>query len=187
VSIEDAQRADASLLVLAGLECDFEGGLIGRDGHCSLPNHAHCPFCGEWLGCPHEVAVWDDSDGYRGPEFPTRPEFADSTPAPSDESIRAMLGDLAPLWEVYADKDSMLFGTELFETAADILSLPIVEVEWEQLDSRVSSAGATYFARNARDVVGALDGVSRRVQAVFERVRQPAYAAEQAFSGGNGR
>ncbi len=103
MSTEDAQRADESLSVLAGRECDFDGGPIGGDGHCLVAYHAHCPFCGDWLDCPHEVALWDDSDGYRGPEFPSRPEFPVLAPAPSDESIRVMLAELAPLWDVYAE------------------------------------------------------------------------------------
>ncbi len=79
----------------------------------------------------------------------------------------------------------MFFAAELFETAAHILHLTVVQVEWEQLEGMVSGAGAKYFARNAEEVVGALERASARVQTVFDRFRPPADADARPFSRGN--
>jgi hypothetical protein len=175
MSIEDADRAEVSLSLLAGLECEFDGGPIGRDGHCSVRWHAHCPFCGQCLGCKHEVGKWDDSFGYSGPEFPGPPTSDAAICAAPPEEVRALLGELAPLWDIYLGHvDFYLAPVDLAGDVATLLTLPVVAVDWLQDESPAGGVGETYFALNPAEVVATLESVAARIQAVFDRFDAPA-------------
>jgi hypothetical protein len=169
--------AEASLSLLAGLECEFDGGPIGPDGHCSEECHAHCPFCGNALDCPHEIASWDDSFGYRGPEFPIPPESDDAICKQQSERVRELFGDLGPVWDAYLehrDESTESAGSELLRAVTEILDLPIVTVEWEQTQSMASGFGARSFALDPDAVLPELILASARIQAVFDRFQPPA-------------
>ena len=175
MSIEDAERAEISLSLLAGLECDFDGGPIGPDGHCSVRWHAHCPFCGECLGCEHEVAKWDDSWGYRGPEFPAAPDSDAAVCTAPGEDVRALLGDLAAVWDVYLEHlDEYSASTDLVAAVTKIRALPIVIVDWINEESMAGGLGETYFAANPAEVTAALESVAAQIQAVFDHFEPPA-------------
>jgi hypothetical protein len=169
--------AEASLSLLAGLECEFDGGPIGPDGHCLEEWHAHCPFCGNALDCPHEIATWDDSFGYRGPEFPTPPESDDAISKQPEERVRRLLGDLGPVLDAYLehlDDSAEGAGSDLLRALTGILDLPIVTVEWEQTQSMASGVGARSFALDPDVVLPQLILASARIQAVFDRFEPPA-------------
>src|SRR5436190_147653 len=77
MSLEPTAQAEHALWMLGGRECEWEGGLIGPNGKCGNDFCAHCPFCFASPECLHEVARWDDDNGYCGPTFPAPPEEDD--------------------------------------------------------------------------------------------------------------
>jgi hypothetical protein len=173
-AVDDSAAEDA-IAALAGRECKHGGGSIDPTTfECGNMGDVHCPFCDDTWCSAHEVAQWDDNNGYIGPDVPFPRRWLGAVEVWSDERKHIAFGDLEEVAKLYASigeegerQDIVAFY--VVEHLAGRLTGPVVRVGWTA-EGLAAGEGEILFARNSGQAESELTALLDRLRQGFERL-----------------